>query len=413
LNLYRDADPVDVVTISAADPKVDHYVLQHLVDSYGDSANGPYYARLVRGMWVKRRIGAICAKAASAAKEADATPEDILAALEAGVFGLSMRPKSSAAHVREIIPEVRGQIDAIMAGGNVPGIKTGFRSLDDLLRPWGPGDYIILAATPSVGKTTLACNLAINAARKQEISTLILSLEMDKNSVTRKLIQICGGVDMQALERGKLKGAEAEMALARGYRELTDLPIAIDDQGGLTPLELRSRVRSSVASKGVGLIIVDYLQLMQSPKSESRAAEVSVISREVKAAAKEARVPIVALSQLSRAGAEVQPRLNHLRESGSLEQDADVVILLSRTDQDGIVMADVAKQRTGPTGEVKLAFDKPTQRFRDVFQYREPTPPATSYKEPENADFDQYVRSGFGTKVDPVEELYQEDDMPF
>jgi replicative DNA helicase len=280
-------------------------------------------------------------------------------------------------------------------GWPMTGLRTGYGDLDDLLRGLQPGELIILAARPSMGKTSMALNLAeqiamggvpvAGAPATQNVPVGLFSLEMSKNAIVQRLLSARAGVSGQHL-RGGHAISKAELdRIGIAADDLKHAPIYIDDLPNLTVLNLRARARRMVAQYGVKVIMIDYLQLMSAPGSarESRQVEVSAISRGVKALARELNIPVVCLSQLNRASEQREgnrPRMADLRESGSIEQDADVILLLHREDyyhvQDedwkienpdkvGVAEVIVAKQRNGPTDVVKLKWDPRTTRFRN------------------------------------------------
>lgn len=415
LTLYREGNPIDLVTIMAADSTIGATSLSEITDYYGKSSNATYYAEIVRDSWCKRRLMEIAARVPINIKKGVGFRE-LLTGIEQEVFALGEgRSRAGTVAIKGIAQGERVVIDSILDGKSRHGVATGLRQLDGILKPLQPGDYMLLAACPSVGKTTLACNIALNTARNQSNPVLFLSLEMSKEAVGRKMLSVCGGLDMDSIERGWITRSDVELKLAAACRDLCALPIYINDEAGVTPMEFRSIVRTAVSRHGIKLVVIDYLQLMRVPNAESITVEVSIISREIKAAAKEVGVPIIALSQLNRAGAEGRPRLNHLRQSGSLEQDADVVLLLSKDDEDGVILVDVAKQRVGPTGDAKIYFKKDTQQFRDLGWNQEPTPAPTRFPDTEGR-FDEFGNTdggGFGRTSSPIEEDYNEQDDLF
>lgn len=255
------------------------------------------------------------------------------------------------------------------------GVPTGFMDLDKHTNGWQKSDLILLAARPSMGKTALAMNMALGAARKQK-TVAIFSLEMSKLQLGNRLLSLESGVNSQQLNTGQLVHEEMS-SLADALMRLSELKMYIDDTAGITMLEMRSKVRQLKHAQGLDLIVIDYLQLMQGGHSENRQQEISEISRSLKALARELDVPILALSQLSRSvemRAEKKPQLSDLRESGSLEQDADIVMFLyrdeyyNREDVDSQNLAEliIAKNRNGPTNSVLLQFNKEIMRFGDL-----------------------------------------------
>src|SRR5690242_13758666 len=267
------------------------------------------------------------------------------------------------------------RIEQLHAGGKtVTGVASGFGDLDEITSGFQPSDLIIVAARPSMGKTAFTLNIAQHAAIENKVPVALFSLEMSKESLVQRMLTSEARIDAQRLRKGMLRDDDFPR-LARAAGILSSAPAYIDDTPGITLLEMRSKARRLKADSGIGLVVVDYLQLMQGPPGiESRQQEVSQISRGLKALAKELGVPVVALSQLSRApdqrAGDHRPQLSDLRESGAIEQDADVVCFIYRqemydgpTDKDGnniegLAELIVGKQRNGPTGLVPLYFKK-------------------------------------------------------
>jgi replicative DNA helicase len=240
-----------------------------------------------------------------------------------------------------------------------------------------PGDLIVIAARPSMGKTALSLNIAYNAAYKSKVPSAIFSLEMSKEQLLHRLMGSAGNINVTRLRNAKMEHEEwGRFNVVAG--ELEDVPIYINDTSALTALELRAQARRLKATEDIGMIIVDYLQLMEDPKARSREQEVSKISRSLKALAKELHLPVVALSQLNRKVEErtnKRPQLADLRDSGSIEQDSDLILFIYRDEvyredspDKGVAEINVAKQRMGPTGKFKLTFQADYSRFRDYIE---------------------------------------------
>jgi replicative DNA helicase len=280
------------------------------------------------------------------------------------------------------------RIEKLHAGGTtITGVASGLGDLDDLTSGFQPSDLIIVAARPSMGKTAFTLNVAQYAAIENKVPVALFSLEMSKESLVQRMLTSEARIDAQRLRKGLLRDDDFPR-LARAAGILGTAPVWIDDTPGITLLEMRSKARRLKTESGIGLVIVDYLQLMQGPSNaESRQQEVSQISRGLKALAKELNVPVIALSQLSRApeqrtGDNKRPQLSDLRESGAIEQDADLIMFLYRqefydgpTDKDGNSLEGkaeviVGKQRNGPTGLVNLFFHKQYTRFESYSQKR-------------------------------------------
>ena len=291
----------------------------------------------------------------------------VMDAAEKRIFDIAERRSTSDfEHMSTVLERGFTEIERLFNNkGEITGVTSGFPELDSKTSGFQKGDMVLIAARPSMGKTTFALNLAENAALRAGKSVAIFSLEMPKEQLAYKLLCSEANVDMLKLRTGNLEDSDWEN-IARASGPLASAKIFIDDTAGTTVMEMRSKCRRLKIEHGIDLIVIDYLQLMSGSSTESRQQEVSEISRSIKALAKEMQCPIIALSQLSRAPeqrADHRPMLSDLRESGSIEQDADVVMFLYRdeyydkeTDDKNIAECIIAKQRNGPTGTVKLAW---------------------------------------------------------
>lgn len=310
----------------------------------------------------------------------DAEPvESILDDAERLVLDISkQRQRNDVTRVDEIVPTNLEKIEeAAKQEDEITGIPSGFIDLDHMTNGWQRSDLIILAARPAMGKTALCLNMAANAAIDYHYPVAIFSLEMSKEQLVMRMLAAAARIDQKRLRIGQLNPDEWGAFLQK-IGPLTSAPIYIDDTPAITIRELRAKARRLQSREGdLGLILVDYLQLMGgSGNSENRQQEVSEISRSLKALARELNVPIIALSQLSRTVEQTKdkrPQLSHLRESGSLEQDADIVLFIHReeyynedTDRRGIADVIIAKHRNGPTGTVELAFQNELTRFDNL-----------------------------------------------
>lgn len=296
---------------------------------------------------------------------------------ESGIFEISqLRQKGQYTHIRDVLISNIEIIDkASQMEGGLTGITTGFRYLDTMTSGLQKSDLIILAARPAMGKTAFALSLALNAAVKGRASVMMFSLEMSKEQLGQRLLSMESKVDMQSLKTGRLERRDwDDINIAMDV--LSGANIHIDDTAGITIMEMKSKCRRLKAEEGLDLVVIDYLQLMTPEgKSDSRTQEISVISRNLKLLARELDCPVIVLSQLSRAPetrTDHRPMLSDLRESGSIEQDADIVIFLYRdeyynedTESPGECEVIVAKHRSGPTGTVKLAWLEKLTRFVD------------------------------------------------
>jgi len=263
-------------------------------------------------------------------------------------------------------------------------LQTGFLELDDMLNGLQNGEMIVIAARPSMGKTALAMNIIESIAADSRLPCAVFSLEMSKQQLAQRMLCSRGGIDAHKLRRGMLQSQEYQK-LASVVGELAKAPIWVDDSPGLTPLQLLAKARRLKRQHDIKCIMIDYMQLMDNPGPDSRQQQISEISRAIKSIARDLSIPVVALSQLNRAteGRDGhRPRMSDLRESGSIEQDADVVMLLHREDYykmsepdfmpDNIAELIIAKQRNGPTGTVKLTFFSKTTRFENLSAQADP-----------------------------------------
>ena len=279
--------------------------------------------------------------------------------------------------VRDILPQTIDRLDMLhQTPGEIRGVPTGFTQLDRKTTGLQPGDLVVIAGRPSMGKTTLAVNIAENAAIAKGIPVAIFSMEMSAEQLTLRLISSLGRVNQSHLRTGNFND-EDWSRIQGALSQLSGAPIFVDESPALTPTEVRARARRLKREHNIGLIVVDYLQLMQvAGTKENRATEISEISRSLKALAKELKVPVVALSQLNRAveqRTDKKPVMSDLRESGAIEQDSDLILLIYReevydpnTTRRGIADIIIAKQRNGPIGEVQLTFLGEYTRFENL-----------------------------------------------
>jgi replicative DNA helicase len=353
-----------------------------LLDIVPTAANIEYHAAIVREKGILRRLIEVSTAIVSDAFEAKLTARELLDEAESKIFQVSQaQTKDGFTRIKELLWPTMERIEALQAGGQtVTGVASGFKDLDEMTSGFQPADLIIVAARPSMGKTAFTLNIAQHAAIEDKVPVAFFSLEMSKESLVQRMLTSEARIDAQRLRKGMLRDDDFPR-LARAAGILSGAPVWIDDTPGISILEMRSKARRLKAESGVGMVIVDYLQLMQGPAGvESRQQEVSQISRGLKALAKELNVPVIALSQLSRApeqrtGDNKRPQLSDLRESGAIEQDADLIMFLFRqefydgpTDKDGNSLEGkaeviVGKQRNGPIGNVNLFFHKQYTRF--------------------------------------------------
>jgi replicative DNA helicase len=340
----------------------------HLVSSVPAASNAAYYARIVEETALLRRLIDATQQAAAMAFESADDADHIVDQVEQLIFSVAAkRLGDNFTHIRQLLHEQLEHVEKLQErGSNVTGVATGFVDLDNLTSGLQPSNLVIVAARPSFGKTSLALNIAQQAATDHGVPVAIFSLEMSRTELVQRLVCAEALVDVTKLRRGHLSDQDWSR-LATAVGRLADAPIYIDDTESVTVLEIRAKARRLKQKSGLGLVIIDYLQLMGGPRrSENRQQEISEISRSLKILARELDVPVIAVSQLSRAVESRQdkrPMLADLRESGAIEQDADVVMFIYR---DEVYNADstdkgtaeilLAKHRNGPVGRLKLTF---------------------------------------------------------
>ncbi|WP_136076675.1 replicative DNA helicase [Streptococcus pyogenes] len=365
------------------------YIVE-LVNSVPTSANAEYYAKIVAEKAMLRDIIARLTESVNLAYDEILKPEEVIAGVERALIELNEHSNRSG--FRKISDVLKVNYEALEARSkqtsNVTGLPTGFRDLDKITTGLHPDQLVILAARPAVGKTAFVLNIAQNVGTKQKKTVAIFSLEMGAESLVDRMLAAEGMVDSHSLRTGQLTDQEwNNVTIAQGA--LAEAPIYIDDTPGIKITEIRARSRklSQEVDGGLGLIVIDYLQLITGTKPENRQQEVSDISRQLKILAKELKVPVIALSQLSRGVEQRQdkrPVLSDIRESGSIEQDADIVAFLYRDDyyrkegddaeeavEDNTIEVILEKNRAGARGTVKLMFQKEYNKFSSIAQFEE------------------------------------------
>ncbi len=387
LALYQQGEPVDAITLvdsleerGELEQVGGRARIHELVALVPATANAAHYARIVREMATLRGLVRAGAEIARLGQDRPGETTDLVDRAEQIVFDLAQqRVTSDFSHIEGLLKESFERIMHLYeAGADVTGCPTGFKELDKLTSGFQPGNLIIIAARPSMGKSALALNMAQNLAVRHDVPVALFTLEMSKSEVTQRMMCSEAKVESQSLRTGKLK-TEDWPRLTAACDKLMKAPIWVDDTGSITMMEIRSKARRLKSREPkLGLIIVDYLQLMTSGgNSENRVQEVSQISRQLKILARDLEVPILALSQLSRAVEQrhdKRPILSDLRESGSIEQDADLVGFVYRdeyyngeeSDSQGIAELILAKHRNGPTDTIKLSFLKRYAKFADL-----------------------------------------------
>jgi replicative DNA helicase len=362
--------------------------LAELVDAVPTSANLEFHANIVKEKAIFRRLIDAATSIVTDAYAAKTGAGELLDSAESRVFQISQdRRDAGFSRIKEMLWPTMERIETLQKSGkSITGVPSGFVDLDEMTSGFQPSELIIVAARPSMGKTSLCLNVATHAALEGH-GVAIFSLEMSKDSLVQRMLCAEARVDSQLVRRGMLRDHDFTK-LARAAGILQGAPIWIDDLPAQTLLEMRSKARRLKAEYDLGLIVVDYLQLMRSPDyADNRVQEISDISRSLKALARELEVPVIALSQLSRAseqrGGERKPILSDLRDSGAIEQDADVVVFIHRPEMyqkedsdgrslEGIAEIIVAKHRNGPTGTVDLHFEKSITRFDNLSEREGP-----------------------------------------
>lgn len=374
-HLHRENKEIDVITLPdelKRMKKLDdvgglEYVL-NLPNLVGSAANIEYYANIVAEKALARNLISTCTELTTEAYDGQKETEALLDDAERRILQLSdTKNRGDFASVGAVVEVTLDKITKLYENkAGLTGLPTGFRDLDRMTSGLQPSDLILVAARPSMGKTAFTLNIAQNVGVRQHKTVAFFSLEMSQEQLVQRLLCQIAHIDSQKLRTGQLNSDEEWIRLTDACDKLYESPIYIDDTPGISVAEMRSKARRLKSEHGLDLIIVDYLQLMQGRNAESRQQEISEISRSLKALARELKVPLIALSQLSRSVESRQdkrPMLSDLRESGALEQDADIVSFLYRedyydkeTENQHITEVILAKHRNGPVGSVKLYF---------------------------------------------------------
>ncbi|MDR3588753.1 MAG: replicative DNA helicase [Negativicutes bacterium] len=394
VELYNKNEAADLITITEHLKKADKLetvggisYISSLANSIPTAANVIYHARIIEEKALLRQLINAATYIAGMGYEATSEIVTILDEAEKTILGVSNRKVTGTfSPVKSIIMEAFDKIEQLYASkGGITGLSTGFKDLDRLTAGLQPSDLILIAARPSMGKTAFVLNLARNVAVKEKKPVAFFSLEMSKEQLVQRLLCSEAPIDAQRLRIGDLKDEDWKR-LVQAAERLSTAPIFIDDTPGITVAEMRSKARRLKVEQDLGLVVIDYLQLMSgqsgSGRSENRQQEISEISRSLKSLARELHVPVIALSQLSRGVESRQskkPMLSDLRESGSLEQDADIVAFLYRedyynpeTENKNLTEVIIAKHRNGPVDTVILNFHKQYTKFTDHTRMPEP-----------------------------------------
>lgn len=387
-SLYDKHSPIDVLTLSDElrstgflDMVGGPSYLTELTNFVPTAAHAEQYAQIVAQKATRRRLIKVSQDISNLGYDENESLQSLIESAEARLFEVSQtHVKQDITSLETILSDSFERLDELHKDkGKIRGVPTGFRDLDNILAGLQRSDLFILAARPSMGKTALALNLAHNVAVKAELPVLIFSLEMSKEQLVDRMLSMESGVDAWALRTGNLSDSDFEK-IGHAMGALSEAQIYIDDTPGITVSEMRTKARREAHQRQLGLIVVDYLQLMSGGTrfggDSNRVQEISEISRGLKGIARELNVPLLSLSQLSRSVESRSPQipqLSDLRESGSIEQDADVVAFIYRedyynpdTDRRNITDVFIRKHRNGPTGGVELYFEKEKQRFRSL-----------------------------------------------
>ena len=395
LEMYSKGEPSDPITVA------DHLKKKGILDEVGGktfihslisniplAANAEYYAKIVRNHSILRKLIYAATEIATMGYE---VPEDLSATVDKAqelIFSIykdlnSGNSRNAISAMKDIVSEVYEQIEALHeSGSDISGIPTGFIDFDKYSSGLQNSDMVVIAARPGMGKTAFVLGMAKNIAIKEKIPIAIFSLEMSKQQVAQRLMSAQSGIDLQRLRDGKIRENEWTR-LASAIEKLAECKLYIDDSAFLTVMDLRSRARMMASTYGIKMIVVDYLQLMQSTSNYrgNKVQETTEISQNLKGIAKELNIPVIAVSQLSR---EVEkrekkrPQLSDLRESGSIEQDADMVVFIYRDEyydeqssKKGQAELIIAKHRNGPTGKVDMQFNKRYALFSNLTQSKQ------------------------------------------
>jgi len=398
--LFRESEPIDLLTVSADLKKNknfeqvggDFYLIS-LSQKVSSSAHIEFHSRIILQKYIQRKLITISNEIIQKSYNESTDVMDLLDEAESKLYDVAQgNIKTSTESAQNLVIRAKNRIEEIAKQEGLSGVSTGFDKLDKLTSGWQPSDLVIIAARPGMGKTALALSMARNISVKQDIPVAFFSLEMSSVQLITRLISSETGLSSDKLRTGKLADHEWQQLNIK-VSDLESAPLYIDDSPSLTIFELRAKARRLASSHGIKLIIIDYLQLMNigsSNKAGNREQEISTISRNLKALAKELDIPVIALSQLSRAvetrGGTKRPILSDLRESGAIEQDADIVSFLYRPEYYGITEWDdemktpsegqgefiVAKHRNGALDSIKLKFIANLGKFEDLGGYDSP-----------------------------------------
>ena len=378
LKLYELRSPIDIVTVAEKlkEMKVIKRIggkafLSRLANDVPTSANVESYGQIIKSLSAKRELISAAGRISERSFDEGIGSPELLDYAEQEIFALSQKHlKSVPTSLKEVLTASFDRLDELQKmGSGLRGVPTGFKQLDSMLAGMQDSNLIVLAARPGVGKTAFGLNIARYVAVEKKMATCIFSLEMSKEELADRLLVRQGLIDAWKLKTGQLTDDDFS-SYSEAMGVLAEAPLYIDDTPGLTVTELRTKARRLQVDKGIKFIVVDYLQLMHGTSRDNRVQEVSEISQGLKNLARELKIPVMAMAQLnrqmeSRGG---KPKLSDLRESGSIEQDADVVMFLHREDEEvrEMVMCSIEKHRNGPTGQFNLYFNGKQVSFFDV-----------------------------------------------
>ena len=423
--LFRESEPIDLLTVSADlkknknfEPAGGDFYLISLSQKVSSSAHIEFHSRIILQKYIQRKLITISNEIIQKSYNESTDVMDLLDEAESKLYDVAQgNIKTSTESAQNLVIRAKARIEEIAKQEGLSGVSTGFEKLDKLTSGWQPSDLVIIAARPGMGKTALALSMARNISVQQQIPVAFFSLEISSVQLITRLISSETGLSSDKLRTGKLADHEWQQLNIK-VSDLESSPLFIDDSPSLTIFELRAKARRLASSHGIKLIIIDYLQLMNigsSNKAGNREQEISTISRNLKALAKELDIPVIALSQLSRAvetrGGTKRPILSDLRESGAIEQDADIVSFLYRPEYYGISEWDddmktpsdgqgefiVAKHRNGALDSIKLKFIPNLGKFEDLggfdspFEFQSKLNPEnklSDFSEPRNKDED-------------------------
>jgi len=386
LSLYERGEPVDKVSVAEElrrrkllDEIGGVDFISQLLNTVPTAASAEYYARVVAEKSILRSLITAGGRISNVAFEQPENVDEAVDQCEQMIFEIGRRSAAGFTLVRDLLKPAFERIDTLYhQRGSVTGVPSGFNRLDQFTTGFQPGELIIIAARPSMGKTSLCLNIALNAAKGAGKHVALFSLEMSNDQLVQRFLSMEAHIDAQSLRTGNIKDREwGEITRAMGV--LAEIPVFVDDSAAPSVSEVRSRSRRLAATTGLDLVIIDYLQLLRStnPRVTNRVEIIDEICRGLKALAKELKVPVIALAQLNRSPEsrnDKRPMLSDLRESGGIEQEADVVAFIYRDEyynpptpeNENVAEINIAKQRNGPTGLVQLRFDKRFTSFSDL-----------------------------------------------